>query len=135
MSDLPSGTVTFLFTDIEGSTRLWESHPEAMQRALARHDELLRSAVESEYGHVVKTTGDGLHAAFADATRAVQAAVRGQRELALQSWKLPEPLRVLLTSLGRFPGVPRSHDDPALARLEARSAPWRTARPLREVPR
>ena len=60
-----SGTVTFLFTDIEGSTRLWEQHPEAMQPALARHDEILRAAIESHGGYVVKTTGDGFHAAFA----------------------------------------------------------------------
>jgi hypothetical protein len=53
---LPTGTVTFLFTDLEGSTRLWEEHPEAMQGALARHDEILRDAVESMGGHVVNTT-------------------------------------------------------------------------------
>src|SRR5712664_3953862 len=51
---LPAGTVTFLFTDIEGSTRLWEQHPEAMRDALARHDEILRDAVESHGGHLVK---------------------------------------------------------------------------------
>ena len=44
MSELPSGTVTFLFTDLEGSTRLWQEHPDAMQSALARHDEILREA-------------------------------------------------------------------------------------------
>ena len=65
MAQLPTGTVTFLFTDLEGSTRLWEEHPEAMRAALARHDEILRDAVEKRGGHVVKTTGDGLHAAFA----------------------------------------------------------------------
>ena len=55
MTDLPSGTVTFLFTDLEGSTRLWEEHPDAMHDALARHDELVREAIESHHGHVVKT--------------------------------------------------------------------------------
>ena len=55
MAELPSGTVTFLFTDLEGSTRLWEEHPDAMQPALARHDEILRDAVEAHDGHVVKT--------------------------------------------------------------------------------
>jgi predicted ATPase/class 3 adenylate cyclase len=94
MSDLPTGTVTFLFTDIEGSTRLWEQHPDDMQAALARHDELLRAAVESEYGHVVKTTGDGVHAVFADAARAVAAAVDAQRALGRETWPLPEPLRI-----------------------------------------
>src|SRR6187401_3102592 len=63
--ELPTGTVTFLFTDLEGSTRLWEAHPDAMKPALARHDEILREAVEAHDGHVVKTTGDGVHAAFA----------------------------------------------------------------------
>ena len=78
---LPTGTVTFLFTDLEGSTRLWEQHPEAMKEALARHDELLRDAVESNVGHVVKTTGDGLHAVFRTAKGAVLAAVAGQAAL------------------------------------------------------
>ena len=56
VAELPSGTVTFLFTDIEGSTRLWEEHPDAMREALARHDELVRDAVEGHDGHVVKTS-------------------------------------------------------------------------------
>ena len=77
MTDLPSGTVTFLFTDLEGSTRLWEEHPDAMHDALARHDELVRKAIESHAGHVVKKTGDGFHAAFATARDAV--ARRGRR--------------------------------------------------------
>ena len=62
MAELPSGTVTFLFTDIEGSTRLWEEHPDAMRDALARHDEILRDAVKSHGGHVVKELGDGVFA-------------------------------------------------------------------------
>ena len=56
---LPSGTVTFVFTDLEGSTRLWEEHPAAMQAALARHDEILRAVIGAHGGSVVKTTGDG----------------------------------------------------------------------------
>ena len=74
MGELPSGTVTFLFTDLEGSTRLWEEHPEAMRPALARHDEILREAVAASGGHVVKTTGDGMHAVFATAHDALDAA-------------------------------------------------------------
>ncbi len=50
VSELPSGTVTFLFTDVEGSTRLWEEHPEAMRPALARHDEIVRDAIEAHDG-------------------------------------------------------------------------------------
>ena len=64
MVEAPSGTVTFLFTDLEGSTRLWQEFPDTMQSALARHDELVRGAIEQHRGYVVKTTGDGFHAAF-----------------------------------------------------------------------
>lgn len=81
MSNLPVGTVTFLFTDIEGSTQLWEKHPEAMQSALARHDLILKQAVESNHGHIIKSTGDGIHAAFPTAIDAVHAAIAGQRSL------------------------------------------------------
>ena len=65
--ELPSGTVTFLFTDIEGSTRLWREHPEAMRPALERHDAIVRELVDAHGGYVVKTTGDGVHAAFSTA--------------------------------------------------------------------
>ena len=58
MAELPSGTVTFLFTDLEGSTRLWEEYPDAMQGALARHDELFRAAIDAHGGYVVKMRGD-----------------------------------------------------------------------------
>jgi predicted ATPase/class 3 adenylate cyclase len=77
-----TGTVTFLFTDIEGSTRLWEEEPERMRRALARHDAISRAAVESHRGLVVKSTGDGVHAAFDDALDALGAAVDLQQALA-----------------------------------------------------
>jgi predicted ATPase/class 3 adenylate cyclase len=86
--------VTFLFTDLEGSTRLWEEHPDAMKGALARHDEILRSAVEAHAGAVVKTTGDGLHAAFTTADHALGAAVAAQVALVAEAWDLPAPLRV-----------------------------------------
>src|SRR5262245_5027640 len=58
VADLPSGILTFLFTDIEGSTRLWEEYPEAMRAALLQHDDLLRACIESHGGHVFKTMGD-----------------------------------------------------------------------------
>jgi predicted ATPase/class 3 adenylate cyclase len=83
---LPTGTVTFLFTDVEGSTRLWEEHPDAMRPALAEHDELIRGAVEAHGGHVVKTTGDGVHAAFATADDGVCAAIDAQRALVAHGW-------------------------------------------------
>ena len=81
MVELPSGTVTFLFTDLEGSTRLWEQYPNEMRAALARHDAILRDTVAAHDGHVVKTTGDGLHAVFATATEATAAAIDGQLHL------------------------------------------------------
>jgi class 3 adenylate cyclase len=83
MGGEPSGTVTFLFTDIEGSTRRWEQDPEAMRRALAGHDEMLRAAVEANGGFLFKHTGDGVCAAFSSATAAVSAAVAGQAGLEL----------------------------------------------------
>jgi predicted ATPase/class 3 adenylate cyclase len=86
VADLPIGTVTFLFTDLEGSTRLWEQHREAMPDTLARHDELLTGAIEARGGHVIKGTGDGLHAVFASADAAVAGAVDAQRRLASESW-------------------------------------------------
>jgi hypothetical protein len=75
--------VTFLFTDIEGSTRRWEEDPEAMRSALALHDEVLRSAIEAQDGWLFKHTGDGVCAAFGSARAAVDAAVVAQRELGL----------------------------------------------------
>ena len=85
-SELPTGTVTFLFTDLEGSTRLWQEHPDAMGEALARHDAILRDAVESHHGRIVKTTGDGVHAVFADASDAIDAAVAAQCALLAEPW-------------------------------------------------
>lgn len=79
----PSGTVTFLFTDIEGSTRRWEADPDAMRVELAAHDEVLRSAVEGQGGWLFKHTGDGICAAFGSARAAVDAAVDAQRVLEL----------------------------------------------------
>jgi predicted ATPase/class 3 adenylate cyclase len=75
-------TVAILFTDIEGSSRLWEQHPDRMPALLARHDRLTHDAVESRHGIVVKTTGDGLLAAFEDAAAAIRAAIDIQRALA-----------------------------------------------------
>ena len=79
----PSGTVTFLFTDIEGSTKRWEADPESMRVELATHDEVLRTAVEAEGGWLFKHTGDGVCAAFQTARAAVDAAVDAQRRLGL----------------------------------------------------
>ena len=73
---------TFVFTDIEGSTRLWEREPERMHDALAQHDAIARTAVEEHRGSVVKMTGDGVHAVFDDPLDAVRAALALQLALA-----------------------------------------------------
>ena len=79
----PSGVVTFLFTDIEGSTRRWEADADAMRAALMAHDEVLRSAIEAHDGFLFSHTGDGVVAAFASPRSAVDAAVAAQRALEL----------------------------------------------------
>ncbi|MFN8635578.1 MAG: adenylate/guanylate cyclase domain-containing protein [Chloroflexota bacterium] len=94
MAGLPSGTVTFLFTDIEGSTARWEHHPDTMRAALARHDAILRSAIEQHDGYVVKTMGDAFHAAFGRAPDAVAAALDAQQRLQAETWGEVGPLRV-----------------------------------------
>jgi predicted ATPase/class 3 adenylate cyclase len=86
MTNVPSGTITFLFTDIEGSTRLWESQPDAMKPALARHDALLREAIEGRGGYVFKTVGDAFCAAFAEPSDALEAALAAQRSLLVEKW-------------------------------------------------
>jgi len=77
----PTGTVTFLFADIEGSTRRWESDPAAMQEALRAHDALMRSAIESHGGYVFKTVGDEFCAVFTRSRDAIDAALDAQRAL------------------------------------------------------
>src|SRR5512141_2935519 len=81
MSELPSGTVTFLFTDIEGSTKLWQEQPEAMASAHARHDEILRTAIESNHGYIFQIVGDSFSAAFHTAMDGLRAALAAQRGL------------------------------------------------------
>ncbi|HEY3229270.1 MAG TPA: adenylate/guanylate cyclase domain-containing protein [Roseiflexaceae bacterium] len=94
MDALPTGSVTFLFTDIEGSTRLWEYYPEAMRAALARHDVLIRAAIEAHGGGVFKTVGDAFYAVFAAAASAAAAALTIQRMLQREPWSETGPLRV-----------------------------------------
>jgi len=90
----PSGTVTFLFTDIEGSTRLWEEYPQSMGLALARHDTILRESIESHQGLVVKTTGDGVHAAFSTVGDALRSTINIQQTISAELWPQAQPLRV-----------------------------------------
>ncbi len=86
MAAVPSGTITFLFTDIEGSTRLWEEQPEAMKQALVLHDLILRNAIEDNDGYVFSTGGDSFAAAFRRVNEGLLAAVEAQRALADQDW-------------------------------------------------
>src|SRR4051812_10005306 len=79
MAELPSGTITFLFTDIEGSTALWERDRQAMTAAVERHLALLRAAIEAHGGVLFKTVGDAIQAAFPTAPGAVAAAIAAQR--------------------------------------------------------
>uniref|UniRef100_UPI00286C3B4E adenylate/guanylate cyclase domain-containing protein n=1 Tax=Armatimonas sp. TaxID=1872638 RepID=UPI00286C3B4E len=90
----PEGTVTLLFTDIEGSTKLWEAHPEAMRLALARHDALLHEAIAAAEGTVFKTIGDAFCAAFATAPNGLAAALAAQLALAAEPWPEQVPIKV-----------------------------------------
>lgn len=82
----PTGTITFLFTDIEGSTRLWQEQPEAMRVALFRHDDILRRTVEARNGYVFKTVGDAFCCAFQSPRQALDTAVASQRDLVGEAW-------------------------------------------------
>jgi predicted ATPase/class 3 adenylate cyclase/Tfp pilus assembly protein PilF len=86
MSNLPTGTVTFMFTDIEGSTKRWEHDPQQMRAALTRHDAILRAAIEEQGGYVFKTVGDAFCAAFPTPHDALAAALSTQRALNKEIW-------------------------------------------------
>ncbi|MGH7399396.1 MAG: ATP-binding protein, partial [Candidatus Rokuibacteriota bacterium] len=90
----PTGTVTFLFTDVEGSTRLWQRSAPAMTAALARHHALLQHAVDSHGGYVFQIVGDGVCAAFPTAPAALAAVLTAQRALILEPWGETGPIRV-----------------------------------------
>jgi class 3 adenylate cyclase len=107
MSGLPSGTVTLLFTDVEGSTRLWDAERDAMAVALRRHDEILRDAIEQVGGYVFKTVGDSFCAAFSAARAGLDAALDAQRALDAQSWPTSRPIVV---RMGLHAGVCEERD-------------------------
>ncbi|MDH3303143.1 MAG: adenylate/guanylate cyclase domain-containing protein [Acidimicrobiia bacterium] len=90
----PVGTVTFLFTDIEGSTRLWDEHPDAMGKALAKHDELCRTLIADCNGFIFSTGGDGFAVAFGRASDALTTAIDIQLGLQEESWPASVALRV-----------------------------------------
>jgi predicted ATPase/class 3 adenylate cyclase len=93
-TNLPTGTVTFLFTDIEGSTRLWQEQPQAMALSQGRHNTILRQAIESQHGYVVDIVGDAFAAAFHNALDGLQAAMEAQCSLQAESWGETGPMRV-----------------------------------------
>ncbi|OHD74296.1 MAG: hypothetical protein A2177_09905 [Spirochaetes bacterium RBG_13_68_11] len=94
MTRPPSGTVTFLFTDIQGSTKLWQANPREMKSAIARHDALIKGIVEANHGVVFKTVGDAVCAAFGTAMDGLSAAVASQLALKAERWPLPSPILV-----------------------------------------
>ena len=124
MASPPTGTVTFLFTDIEGSTKLWEQNTQAMQIALARHDEVLRSAIEERGGYIFKTVGDAFCAAFATAMDAVGAALAAQRALHAESWEEGSPIRARMAL----------HTGPSKSGAEATSVLRSTGSPVCSPP-
>jgi len=102
----PTAVTTFLFTDIEGSSRLWEQEPEQMRAALASHDACARGAVADHRGRVVKMTGDGMHAVFDDPLDAVEAAVQLQHSL-----QVPQEGVALRIRCGLHAGVSERRDN------------------------
>jgi TolB-like protein/class 3 adenylate cyclase/tetratricopeptide (TPR) repeat protein len=105
----PTGTVTLLFTDIEGSTRLWESVPAGMKVALARHDQLLRDCIDGHGGHVFKTVGDAFCAVFTTSSSALAAALDAQRALHREPW--PDGTRLRVRMAVHAGAVERREDD------------------------
>jgi len=111
-SVLPTGTVTFLFTDIEGSTDRWERLRDAMARALQRHNQLLHAAVSANKGSVFKTVGDAFCVAFNSAHEALAAAVAGQRAIWAEDWEQFDPgLAPLQVRMGLHTGDAVPCDD------------------------
>lgn len=107
-SNLPTGTVTFLFTDIEGSTRLWQETPEAMSVAHARHDTILREAIESNHGYIFQIVGDSFSAAFHNALDGLRAALSAQRALQTELWGDKAAIKV---RMGLHTGNAEIHPD------------------------
>ncbi|MCE3275763.1 MAG: hypothetical protein K0R13_1618 [Propionibacteriaceae bacterium] len=110
MADLPRGTVTFLFTDIAGSTALWEQDRQSMAAAVARHLALLDAAIADQGGVHFKTVGDAVQAAFPAAPQAMTAALTGQRTLLDEDWGTANPLKVRM-ALHAGEAVPDARGD------------------------
>jgi predicted ATPase/class 3 adenylate cyclase len=112
-----SRTLSFLFTDVEGSTRLWERFPDGMRASLAQHDAVLRAAVEGAGGTVVKTTGDGVMAVFRTAGESLAACLAAQKALQRETWGETGPLRVRMgLHVGEDSGDGHDYHGPAVNR-------------------
>lgn len=107
--NLPGGTVTFLFTDIENSASLWETQPERMTVALARHNALLRQAIEAHQGTVFKTVGDAFYTVFVSPLEALHAAIEAQERLRTEPWE--EIGLTLKVRMGIHTGAPECRED------------------------
>jgi predicted ATPase/class 3 adenylate cyclase len=107
MTNIPSGTVTFLFTDIEGSTKLAQQYPNAMPSLLARHHEILYQSIQARNGYVFQIVGDAFCAAFSSAVEAVNAALDAQTCLFNEQWS-PAPIKV---RMGIHTGTAQLHED------------------------
>ena len=94
MTSPPTGTVTVMFTDVEGSTKMWERSPHAIHRSLSRHDEILREAIEKRGGYVFKTVGDAFCCAFLTTLDALEAALEAQGTLLGEEWEGTGPISV-----------------------------------------
>jgi class 3 adenylate cyclase len=92
--DYPTGTVPFLFTDVEGSTRRWEQQPEAIAQAFARQEVLLREVLTAYYGYAYKMIGDAFQVAFQTAPAALAATLAAQRALIAEDWGVVDPVRI-----------------------------------------
>jgi class 3 adenylate cyclase len=114
MNALPTGTVTFLFTDIEGSTRLFQQDPEGMKDALARHHALVQGAIGAHRGHVFHVVGDGFCSVFEEAGDALSAALDAQRALHSEDWGRLGALRV---RMGLHTGYAEAHNGDYVASL------------------
>src|SRR5215213_4841245 len=119
MPDLPSGTVTFLFTDIEAGTALWERDREAMAAAVERHHAIVRTAIETHHGVLFKFVGDGVQAAFPTAPDAVAAALDAQRSLATEPWSAVDGALAVRMAVHTTAAAPHDGDylAPGLNRL------------------
>ncbi len=116
---IPSGTVAFLFTDVEGSTRLWETHPDEMRDALERHDRLVRASIETNGGYVFSLAGDQFVAAFHHVRDAVTAARSAQTTLAAETWPAETPIRI---RIGIHVGVAEERDNDYFGQVLNRTA-------------